>query len=562
MQRSVKVLLTSFSLVFFISPLYALIVDQELMNFLMDGAESTEEARARLQAVCREEEALIKSEYNKEKRKISRRLDSLDRSNVSQRDDMNRSRKRLAKELDTIDDQCRRAERTIEKQFARREKVKKPPTLQKPVLKKTVSPPPVAVKKQAPRAESVWADNLRIQGTLKQETALRADKPRVLTKNRSQLVLEEAILFGGGFKLKSSQRAFFDSVAYDNNNEIPEGSTTTEKNDLESEIQLRELYLDGAIGEFDFRLGKQHIVWGEALALFVADTVNGKDLREYILPDFDWIRRTQWSVDVIHTKDLLTSEFVVSLPEFHKLGTRGSEFEVRAPVPAGVVLPDPDKPDVSLSNADIGYRGAFIIGGLDLGAFFLRTWDKFPVIQRRVSFTGVSYSAEYKRQNVLGVTFSKDINESILKGEFIIKPGQSFATADPLDFDGVDKKMVFDYALGVDRTLFGRFDTNVQILQRLIPNGAEFLINEEATRTHFSLWLKVDLFGDKVTPEVLALISPNRKDHLFRPKITFKMSDSVLWRLGGDFFEGKPAEGLFGIFEGKSRAYSEVEYHF
>ena len=47
---------------------------------------------------------------------------------------------------------------------------------------------------------------------------------------------------------------------------------------------VRENYLDISAGNFDFRLGRQHVIWGEMVGLFFADVVSAKDLREFILP--------------------------------------------------------------------------------------------------------------------------------------------------------------------------------------------------------------------------------------------------------------------------------------
>ena len=59
---------------------------------------------------------------------------------------------------------------------------------------------------------------------------------------------------------------------------------------------MRETYLDVSAGDWDFRLGRQQIVWGEMVGLFFADVVSAKDLREFVLPDFDYLRIPQWSV--------------------------------------------------------------------------------------------------------------------------------------------------------------------------------------------------------------------------------------------------------------------------
>jgi hypothetical protein len=401
---------------------------------------------------------------------------------------------------------------------------------------------------------------LTVHGTLKNETAYRIDKPHKFTKNRVQASFEESLTLTPALRVKASQRAFFDTVANHFNEKRPVGSTSTDRNDLESEVELRELFLESSLGDVDIRAGKQVIVWGEAVAVFVADTVNGKDLREYILPEFDWIRRPQWSFDMTHTKDALTMEGLVSIPEFDKLGTRGSEFAFPLAEPSGAYLVhDEEKPDSSLSNADYGGRFGYLVGGLDVGLFFLHTWNKTPVIKREIRGGTLHLTPTHQRTDILGLTFSQDVGDSIFKGEAALRPNQPYSTSDPLSADGIDTNMTLDTAVGLDHA-FGRLDTNIQVLQKFVADAGS-LINEEASRTHISLWAKTELFRGRVMPEILAVMSLNRADHLYRPKVVFKVSDSVLLKTGVDIFDGAN-RGLFGIFEGKSRAYSEVEYHF
>ena len=47
-----------------------------------------------------------------------------------------------------------------------------------------------------------------------------------------------------------------------------------------------DLYFDN----FDLRIGKQQIIYGKAEGVFITDVVSPKDLREFLLPDFEEIR--------------------------------------------------------------------------------------------------------------------------------------------------------------------------------------------------------------------------------------------------------------------------------
>jgi len=57
-----------------------------------------------------------------------------------------------------------------------------------------------------------------------------------------------------------------------------------------------------------FRLGRQHIVWGEMVGLFFADVVSAKDMRQFILPDFDMIRIPQWAARAEFLRGIFTQK--------------------------------------------------------------------------------------------------------------------------------------------------------------------------------------------------------------------------------------------------------------
>ena len=94
-----------------------------------------------------------------------------------------------------------------------------------------------------------------------------------------------------GLKWKISGRADADGVFAIDNGFYPDAV----RRDQQYQFDLRETYLDFSAGEVDFRVGRQHIVWGEMVGLFFADVVSARDLRTFYLPDFEQLRIPQWA---------------------------------------------------------------------------------------------------------------------------------------------------------------------------------------------------------------------------------------------------------------------------
>ena len=129
-----------------------------------------------------------------------------------------------------------------------------------------------------------------IKGSLQFEAARTTGNPEHWSKLRTRAELGSNGKLGEGLKWKLGVRADYDFV-YALNDYYP---SDVEKNQRYN-LSLRENYLDYSVGNWDFRFGKQHVVWGEMVGLFFADVVSARDLREFILPEFDQMRIPQWA---------------------------------------------------------------------------------------------------------------------------------------------------------------------------------------------------------------------------------------------------------------------------
>src|SRR5512139_3939564 len=149
-----------------------------------------------------------------------------------------------------------------------------------------------------------------------------------------------------------------------------------------------ENYLDFEAGGWDFRLGAQHIIWGEVVGLFFADVVSARDTRDFLLPSFDIIRIPQWAARAEYFKGDSHIEFIwIPVPTFDRIGKPGADFypaPLPSPTPQSVasLFNDPDRPSRNLSNSNYGVRANTLLGGWDLAAFYYRSYSTQPTFYR------------------------------------------------------------------------------------------------------------------------------------------------------------------------------------
>jgi hypothetical protein len=417
----------------------------------------------------------------------------------------------------------------------------------------------------APRKSDASGGGIR--GFIQYEMARATAEPAHWTKMITRADLSGSGTLGNGIKWKLGARIDYDAVFGLHDNIYP---AAVERNQRFN-VHLRENYLDVGAGNWDFRFGKQHVVWGEMVGLFFADVVSARDMREYILPEFDMMRIPQWAARAEYFSGDFHAEFVwIPVASYDLIGKPGAEFYPWQIRPAGVkvVYRNEDIPDKSLANSNYGARLSVLKNGWDVSAFAYSSMDAqatFHLDAESIPGTWI-YRARHDRIHQYGGTVAKDFGDFVLKGEMVYTRGRQFAVLPrfdanglPADANGVVPQKTMDWAVGLDFTLPADTRFNVQFYQRRYFDHDRDL-TADAREDGYSLLLS-HKFTDRLEAQALWISSLNRTDWLFRPKLIWNFERNWRWVLGADIFKG-PQLGLFGRYDRQDRAYTEVRYSF
>jgi hypothetical protein len=403
----------------------------------------------------------------------------------------------------------------------------------------------------------------QFSGFFRQETAYNTAGRNGFTKVKNTLSLASTGRITPWLSYRVNGRGYYDGV-FALTHRYPHALAE----DQRAEDELKEAYIDLSAGELDLRLGRQKIVWGEAVGSFVADVVNPKDFREFILPDFDDIRIPQWAADAEFTHaDSHVELIYLPLAGIDRLPLFGSEFPIALPAPPGaaIVVDGTKTPPAHLNNGEWGGRLSQVVAGWDVSGFFLRTWDQLPTPFRTLSATpfGVveRIEPEQTRLSQAGGSFSKDFGPAVLKGEGTYSRNRLLPVIDPASPSGVVPKNTVDSMLGLDFTPFDQLNMNLQFLQRFVASYEDDLFGEERARLQGSLWAKAELWDSHLEPEVFVIGNLRHSDWMIRPKISYKTGGHWLVSSGVDLFEGS-LTGTFGQYHRSARSYSEVKFYF
>lgn len=400
-----------------------------------------------------------------------------------------------------------------------------------------------------------------VRGFFQAELARTVSDPEHWSKVMGRLELGTQGRFGQGVRWKLGGRVDYNAV-YD----LADFYQSQVRDDQRAEFHVRETYLDFAAGGWDWRLGRQHIVWGEMVGLFFADVVSAKDLREFVLPDFQVLRIPQWAARAEYFVDDFHAEAIwIPFPSYDQIGKpqgagpgRGADF-YPYPLPVPMLILGEDKPSTSLDHGNVGLRLSQLKNGWDLSGFYYSSMSSAPTFYQ---YTPGVLTPRHDRIWQLGGTLAKDFRDVVLKAEVVYSAGRRFNLTNVVAPDpagGVVKQNTLDWALGLDFNPASDTRVNAQLFQRYFFDHNPNIIPDRA-ENGFSLLVSHD-FQNDWKAEALLVHSLNRQDWMLRPKVTWGFRPNWRLSMGVDLFEG-PVTGLFGQYDAQDRAYAEVRYDF
>jgi hypothetical protein len=379
--------------------------------------------------------------------------------------------------------------------------------------------------------------------------------PEHLSKAKLRTELSRTGQFNEYLKWKISGRFDYDA-AYDLSDFYP-GAV---RRDQRQQFFIRENYLDISAGNFDFRLGRQHVIWGEMVGLFFADVVSAKDMREFVLPSFDIIRIPQWAMRAEYSKNDLHAEVLwIPVPTLDESGKPGADFYPGPLRGVANYLPE-DRSGRNVAHSNYGLRLSQLKNGWDVSAFYYHSLDASPTFYRTSALTEpLVFQPRHDRIDQFGATLAKDFGSIVLKGETVYTDGRQFNTTLPTAINGLVRQNTLDYVLGVDVSLPAEARLNLQFFQRVYFNHDPNIIPRRL-ESGASILLAGKVW-QKVEAQALLIHSLNRSDWMFRPRLSWNFQRNWRWALGADIFGGRPT-GLFGRFDQNDRVYTELRFSF
>jgi len=335
----------------------------------------------------------------------------------------------------------------------------------------------------------------------------------------------------------------------------------------EQEIDIRQSYMDIYLDAVDIRIGKQQVIWGKADGVSITDVISPKDMREYILPDFEEIRLGIQALKIDYYLGDNTIE-MVWVPVFTR-NTMPDEDSIWYIQPDFLITPtfDYSKKDVTsdLKSSEVFVKFSGITSVIDYEFMIGYMWDDDPTmhVQKTIDpatgqLSAITVTPEHHPLKLTGGSFSTAAGGSVIRGEAAYYEGKYFRSDDPTLADGVVEKEYIHVLLGLDFTIWG-IKTSLQLIDQQIQDYDEQILNDKNENT-VTFLISKDFLRETLHLEMFSYFDLNNDGSLLRPKISYDLIDGFNIIAGFNIFNGKV--GKFGQYDDNDMIYSKIKYSF
>ena len=343
--------------------------------------------------------------------------------------------------------------------------------------------------------------------------------------------------------------------------------------------RLREGYVKLRFPDFDLRVGRMQIAWGEADGAIVADQISPFDLENFIIPKFDEIRL---GVDGIALDYYFSNQLELQLlwiagfeqPDFPDIDSPWSFIRPQDLAQLGLQLGASKLPGRSPRNSEFGGRLSGHPVWADWSIGYFRSWDDRPTLRPQVTPEIVQAQLQHDQFDLFTASIIAPVGPFLLKADAAYEHGRFLQqrTLSPYDpgFSGfVSEEDVVRVLIAADFKpkipLWEQADASVQFIHEQVVSPSAALQGPEE-QDLLSVRLSAAYLNDTVKPWILAIGSVRGKDLWIQAKIDYEPVDNWKFSIEYDYFDGHEFDGndggTFGRFGDNDLALASIRYSF
>jgi len=359
---------------------------------------------------------------------------------------------------------------------------------------------------------------------------------------KTSLLLDFEHKFDNGFKVKTNGKAYYDAIYQIRGDEK---YSKDELNELESEVELFDAYVEGSLSDnIDIKVGRQVVVWGRSDTIRVTDVLNPLDNRRPGMVDIEDLRLPVAMAKLDYfVGDWRVTPMAILEQRFSKNPPTGSAFN-----------PNPRAMPLNESYSDV-------TPALSVGAEF-SGWDiNFYASQTR---DDIGYMDDGKikhdKVNMIGSAVNILNGSWLLKSEIAHLDGLKYTSAPNKEFKRTDALIGLEYN-GIADTLIS-YDVAVRNLHDYDVRLKNEQTNVEERNYQHAFRVSSDFMNATLKANYLISLFGSKLDEggFQRAWVKYDIADGIYANVGVvDYIGGSRR---FDAVSNNDMAFMDVTYSF
>lgn len=366
------------------------------------------------------------------------------------------------------------------------------------------------------------------------------------TSLKSSLFLDYEHKFDNNIRIKINAKAYYDAIYTLKGR----GDFTSETlNELESEVELFDAYIEGKITDnFDYKVGRQVLVWGRSDTIRVTDILNPLDNRTPAMTDIEDLRLPVTMVKLDYfVGDWRITPIAIVEQRFSKNPPFGGDFN-----PSPIVIPS----DKSYDDVTYALSVGAEFSGWDINFYAANTHDDAGYIDK----SGLKPLIKHDKVTMFGTALN------VLSGSWLFKT--ELAYFDGLKYTATADKTFSrtDALLGVEYNGFSDTLISYDIVSRQINNYDKRLLEEfNPLQKHYyqhAFRVSSDFLNATLTANYLISLYGEKLDEggFQRAWVKYELADAINMNVGVvDYIGGNI---LFDAIENNDMVFMDISYSF
>ncbi|MFN3740982.1 MAG: DUF1302 family protein [Thermodesulfovibrionales bacterium] len=331
--------------------------------------------------------------------------------------------------------------------------------------------------------------------------------------------------------------------------------------DEETDLELREAYIDYSSTNWDLRIGRQIITWGVGDLLFIND-VFPKDYEAFFSGrPLEYLKKGVDAMKLGIYPRAVSLEVVV-IPFFEPDRFPDTQrFWSYNPVQG---IPKEDKkPVTNLKNTEIALRLYRDISGFDASIYFYRGFFRQPAIMPDNPLLPARLTLFYPELSAYGLS----LQGRALDGVLSLEAGYYDSRQDRKGTDPIIPNSQTRFLIGYQRQPWEDFTASLQYYAEYMHEYSEYkkglpsgIPKQKRLHQLMSIRLTQLLKNQTIRLSFFGFYGLTDHDYLFNPEIRYSFSDHIWAAIGGNIFGGGKEWSQFGSIDKDDNFYLQLRY--